>query len=80
MANLNIANVSLETQRAVEQFLFHQAEVADERRWDEWLGLFTRDGKYWMPAEAGQEKAEGVPKRARAQATLAGAPPNRSSH
>jgi 3-phenylpropionate/cinnamic acid dioxygenase small subunit len=61
MANLNIANVSLETQRAVEQFLYHQAEVADGGRWDEWLGLFTRDGKYWMPAQADQETAEGVP-------------------
>ncbi|MCC2097426.1 MAG: aromatic-ring-hydroxylating dioxygenase subunit beta [Hyphomicrobiales bacterium] len=61
MAKMNTANVSLETQRAVEQFLFYQAEVADGGRWDEWLELFTADGKYWMPASAGQTVAEGVP-------------------
>ncbi len=55
------SKVSLETQRAVEQFLFHQAEIVDEKRWDDWLALFTPDGKYWMPAEIDQENAEGVP-------------------
>ena len=52
---------SIETQIAVEQFLYRQAEIIDEQRWDEWLALFTEDGKYWMPAEANQEIADGVP-------------------
>ncbi len=52
---------SIETQIAVEQFLYRQAEIIDEQRWDEWLALFTEDGKYWMPAEANQETADGVP-------------------
>lgn len=52
---------SLETQRAVEQFLYYQAEVLDDRRWDEWLSLFTEDGIYWMPATPEQTTGEGVP-------------------
>ena len=35
-----------ETQRAVEQFLYRQADILDDRRWDDWLGLFTEDGHY----------------------------------
>ena len=36
-----VANVSIETQLAVERFLARQAEVLDEKRWDDWLALFT---------------------------------------
>ena len=47
-----------ETQFAVEQFLYAQAEILDDARWDDWLPLFTEDGKYWMPAAADQQVAE----------------------
>jgi 3-phenylpropionate/cinnamic acid dioxygenase small subunit len=40
--------------RPVEQFLFHEARLLDERRWAEWLELFTPDGMYWAPLERGQ--------------------------
>jgi 3-phenylpropionate/cinnamic acid dioxygenase small subunit len=33
----------------VQQFLFHEARLLDERRFDEWLTLFTEDCRYWMP-------------------------------
>jgi 3-phenylpropionate/cinnamic acid dioxygenase small subunit len=33
----------------VEQFLYHEAELLDERRYEEWLDLFTEDARYWMP-------------------------------
>ena len=33
----------------VEDFLYHEAELLDERRYDEWLDLFTDDTHYWMP-------------------------------
>lgn len=52
---------SPETQFAVEQFLYAQAEILDDARWDDWLPLFTEDGKYWMPAVAYQQAAEGQP-------------------
>ena len=55
------APVSVETQLAVERFLYRQAEVLDEKRWEEWLALFTEDGHYWMPVSDDQEDGEGVP-------------------
>jgi 3-phenylpropionate/cinnamic acid dioxygenase small subunit len=57
----SVTTVSLETQREVEQFLYRQAEILDERRWDDWLGLFTPDGHYWMPADPSHSSGEGVP-------------------
>ena len=33
----------------VEDFLYREAELLDERRYEEWLGLFTEDARYWMP-------------------------------
>jgi 3-phenylpropionate/cinnamic acid dioxygenase small subunit len=33
----------------VEQFLYREAELLDERRYEEWLDLFTEDTRYWMP-------------------------------
>lgn len=35
--------------REVEQFLFEEAWLLDERRFDAWLALFTDDARYWMP-------------------------------
>ncbi|HEY7652607.1 MAG TPA: 3-phenylpropionate/cinnamic acid dioxygenase subunit beta [Methylomirabilota bacterium] len=34
---------------AVEEFLYREAELLDERRYEEWLDLFTEDVHYWMP-------------------------------
>lgn len=32
-----------------EEFLYHEAALLDERRYDEWLALMTDDIHYWMP-------------------------------
>ena len=34
--------------REVEQFLYREARMLDERRFHEWLTLFTDDIRYWM--------------------------------
>jgi 3-phenylpropionate/cinnamic acid dioxygenase small subunit len=34
--------------REVEQFLYREARLLDERRFHEWLELFTDDVRYWM--------------------------------
>lgn len=34
---------------AVEDFLYHEAELLDGRRFREWWGLFSEDIVYWMP-------------------------------
>ena len=33
----------------VQEFLYREAELLDERRYEEWLDLFTDDCHYWMP-------------------------------
>ena len=35
-------------------FVYHEARLLDEQRFDEWLGLWAEDGRYWMPLEHGQ--------------------------
>ena len=37
--------------RGVEQFLYREARLLDERRFHDWLGLFTDDVHYWMTAQ-----------------------------
>ena len=36
-------------QQRVEQFLFHQSELLDEKQWGAYIELFAEDGVYWMP-------------------------------
>jgi 3-phenylpropionate/cinnamic acid dioxygenase small subunit len=38
--------------REVEQFLYREARLLDERRFHEWLELFTEDIRYWMPVRS----------------------------
>jgi biphenyl 2,3-dioxygenase beta subunit len=38
-----------ELRHKVEDFLFLEAELLDQRRLREWLELFTEDLHYWMP-------------------------------
>lgn len=33
----------------IEEFLYREADLLDERRFAEWLDLFTEDARYWMP-------------------------------
>ena len=41
--------------RAVEQFLYREALLLDEKRWQEWLALYTEDCFYWVPSVVGQK-------------------------
>ena len=36
----------------VEQFLFHEARLLDDRKFHEWLQLLTDDIRYWMPVRS----------------------------
>jgi benzoate/toluate 1,2-dioxygenase beta subunit len=40
--------------REIEAFLVHEARLLDERRYEDWLALFTEDAWYWVPLEEGQ--------------------------
>ena len=37
-----------------EEFLIAEARLLDERRFREWMELFTEDGTYWVPSVPGQ--------------------------
>lgn len=38
----------------IDLFLHREARLLDERRFREWMALFTEDGIYWVPAAPGQ--------------------------
>jgi benzoate/toluate 1,2-dioxygenase beta subunit len=40
--------------RAIERFLYREARLLDERRFDEWQELFAQDGVYWVPLKPEQ--------------------------
>jgi len=53
-------------QLEVEQFLYHEAALLDERRFEAWLELLTPDVEYRLPVappenERGERAAEGTP-------------------
>ncbi|HEY8695605.1 MAG TPA: aromatic-ring-hydroxylating dioxygenase subunit beta [Chloroflexota bacterium] len=41
-----------------ELLLMEEARLIDERRFDEWLALFTPDCRYWLPITDGDPEAE----------------------
>src|SRR6202045_3497169 len=36
-------------QQEIEEFLYREADLLDERRYEEWLALVAEDVRYWMP-------------------------------
>ncbi len=42
----------------IEAFLTHEADLLDERRFDEWRDLFDEDGYYWVPLSPDQENPD----------------------
>jgi 3-phenylpropionate/cinnamic acid dioxygenase small subunit len=36
----------------IEEFLYFEAKLIDEHRYDEWLELWTEDGLYWVPCNS----------------------------
>lgn len=47
--------VTVELQHEIEQFLYHEAEMLDDRRFDDWLELFRDDAEYVMPLRVTRE-------------------------
>jgi 3-phenylpropionate/cinnamic acid dioxygenase small subunit len=42
----------------IESFLYREAELLDERRYEEWLDLFTEDAHYFMPMRRNVPRGE----------------------
>ena len=46
------------TEAEVARFLYAEARMLDDKRWDDWYALFTEDGHYWVPLSRGQPDAD----------------------
>jgi 3-phenylpropionate/cinnamic acid dioxygenase small subunit len=46
------------TRADAEAFLYREARLIDERRFDDWLELFTDDAVYWLPIDEHQGPKE----------------------
>lgn len=42
----------------LQRFVYHEARLVDEKRFDEWYELFTEDARYWVPLSRGQPDGE----------------------
>jgi 3-phenylpropionate/cinnamic acid dioxygenase small subunit len=47
--------------REIEQLLYRQSELLDQKLWQGYIDLFTDDGVYWMPVTPDQTEWEGSP-------------------
>ncbi|NMG72606.1 aromatic-ring-hydroxylating dioxygenase subunit beta [Parazoarcus communis] len=43
------------TEKTLTDFVYAEARMLDEQRFDDWLKLFTDDGYYWMPLAHDQQ-------------------------
>lgn len=52
--------ISLEEAHEVEQFLYREARLLDERRYNEWMALLADDLHYWVPTRQnkGQSRSD----------------------
>jgi 3-phenylpropionate/cinnamic acid dioxygenase small subunit len=53
------AIAALGDRHAIESFLIREAQLLDERRFEEWRDLFAEDGCYWVPLKPDQASPDG---------------------
>lgn len=41
--------------KRLEDLVFREARLLDEKRYEDWMDLFTEDGYYWVPARPDQD-------------------------
>jgi ethylbenzene dioxygenase subunit beta len=44
------ADITVIDRTLLEEFVVREARLLDERRFRDWMALFTEDGTYWVPA------------------------------
>lgn len=54
------AGVDHVLQHEIEQFLYREAAILDDRRYVDWLELFTHDCLYYMPTRYNRTRREGA--------------------
>ncbi len=52
----NIAHLLLKNE--IEEFFFQEADLLDERKFEDWLDLLTEDIRYWMPMRRNVKSSE----------------------
>ena len=50
--------MSAPTDQELIDFVYREARLIDQQRFDEWLELYAEDAIYWMPLEWGQTDAK----------------------
>lgn len=53
MSDMSLANAA--------EFLYREARLLDERRWDEWIELYTEDAVFWVPAWKSEDEPTSSP-------------------
>lgn len=43
-----------EARVATEDLIYREARLLDEKKWQDWLALYTEDALFWMPSWAGE--------------------------
>ena len=51
----------LELLDQAQRLLFDEAAALDQRRWDDWLALYTEDCEFWVPAWKSEDVPTGDP-------------------
>ena len=49
MADKDLQITRLLLKQEIEEFLYREADLLDERRYEDWLALIAEDVRYWMP-------------------------------
>jgi 3-phenylpropionate/cinnamic acid dioxygenase small subunit len=55
---VTVPRVDVELQHEIEQFVYHEAQLLDEREFHDWLELFADDIHYWMPTRYNRLRRE----------------------
>jgi len=50
-----------ETRAEVEDLVYLEARLLDEKKWRDWLGLYSEDAVFWMPSWAGEYETTSDP-------------------
>ena len=50
----HLPSASAPSNQDLVDFVYREARLIDQHRFEEWLELFAEDGRYWMPLEWGQ--------------------------
>lgn len=56
------SQASMELVFEVSQFLYREARILDEERYEEWLGMMTDDIHYWMPGIQARHRKDKTPR------------------